>query len=269
MNKKKKLLFIINDVNFFISHRLIIAKAAIKKKYNVYLFSGKVNLKNLNILKKNKINYKYIPISRSSKNFFVEIYLFSSIFFNILKLNPFITHLVTVKPILYGGIICKILNKRVVFAVTGLNYIDYIFGPKKTNLNRIFSFIFIKLYNFIFKNINSRIILQNLDDYEYFKKNYKIKVDNIYIIKGSGVNLKKFKYSNPPNTLPIIIFPSRMLIDKGFYEFINAAKIVNRNKILAKFILAGSHDPENPKSISMATLNSLNGVKGIKWVGYV
>ena len=189
--------------------------------------------------------------------------------YQLIIIKPYIVHLVTVKPIIYGGIICRILNLNALFAVTGLNYINYIFGNNKKLINKILIFFFKKIYNFIFKNKKSKIILQNNDDYLYFIKNYKIKKNNIYRIKGSGVNLKKFSFKKIPSGIPKIIFPARMLLDKGFYEFINASKIVNQKKFVAEFILAGSHDPANPKSIPLNYLKNINRYKGVRWIGYV
>jgi len=230
MKNKKKIVFIVNDVSFFLSHRLVIAKKAIELNYNVFLLSSTTISENKKILNDNNINYINIPITRSSKNILYEFRLFLSIFFQLIVIKPYIVHLVTVKPIIYGGIICRILNLNALFAVTGLNYINYIFGNKKKLINKILIIFFKKIYNFIFKNKKSKIILQNNDDYLYFIKNYKIKKNNIYRIKGSGVNLKKFSFKKIPSGIPKIIFPARMLLDKGFYEFINASKIVNQKK---------------------------------------
>ena len=40
MNKNKKLLILINDLSFFISHRLSIAEAALSKDFNVVIGYG-------------------------------------------------------------------------------------------------------------------------------------------------------------------------------------------------------------------------------------
>jgi glycosyltransferase involved in cell wall biosynthesis len=267
--KNKKIVFIVNDVSFFLSHRLVIAKKATLLNYKVYLLSKNTDREKIKELKINQINYIKIPISRSSKNILLEIYLFFSIFYNLLKIRPNITHLVTVKPIIYAGIVSRILNFNVIFAVTGLNYIDYIFNENKNSLNKFLIFLFKSVYNFIFKNKHSKIIIQNKDDYSYFINNYRINKENIYLIKGSGVDLIKFKFIDIPSGIPKIIFPARMLADKGFYEFIKAAKIVNKKKILAEFLLAGSHDPENPESIPISYLNKINNNYGVYWMGFV
>ena len=63
--KKKKLVFLINDLPFFISHRLHIAKNAVKKGYDVRIFTGQpASLQMYNSYK--KINKKFnFPITET------------------------------------------------------------------------------------------------------------------------------------------------------------------------------------------------------------
>ena len=75
---KNKILYIINDLDFFISHRLPIAIAAKKAGHSIFISSSAVS-KNLNLIKKYNFKFYPIPITRSKKNFFLEIKLF---FFN-------------------------------------------------------------------------------------------------------------------------------------------------------------------------------------------
>ena len=60
-----------------------------------------------------------------------------------------------------------------------------------------------------------------------------------------------------------------MLKDKGINEFVEASKIVNREKILGNFLLVGDIDPGNPSSLKRQTLAKWNDDKVIKWVGWI
>ena len=63
-------------------------------------------------------------VSRSNLNVIFEIYTFISLFLLIKRINPQLVHLITMKPIIYGGIINRILNiKSQVISVTGMGYI--------------------------------------------------------------------------------------------------------------------------------------------------
>jgi len=62
---------------------------------------------------------------------------------------------------------------------------------------------------------------------------------------------------------------ARALKDKGINEFVEAARIVNREKIFGNFLLVGDIDPGNPSSLKRKTLAKWNDDKVIKWVGWI
>ena len=105
---KKKLVFVVNVDWFFVSHRIDIAKAALKEGYEVHIATSitvhKEFLTGLGIIVHD------IPVHRSNINpFFVFNYLFQLI--KILrKINPNIAHFVTIKPVLIGGLALKFVK---------------------------------------------------------------------------------------------------------------------------------------------------------------
>ena len=54
------------------------------------------------------------------------------------------------------------------------------------------------------------------------------------MIRGSGVNLKDYKFSSIPKNLPNVLMASRIIADKGVFEFINAAKYLKKNNFKGK-----------------------------------
>jgi glycosyltransferase involved in cell wall biosynthesis len=51
------------------------------------------------------------------------------------------------------------------------------------------------------------------------------------------------------DSAPVVLLPGRLLWDKGVGEFVEAARILRRKGIAARFLLAGEPDPLNPASI--------------------
>ena len=117
---KKKLLIIVNDLSFFISHRLEIALAAKKRGYDVKIAYGE---KGENIKKKKSIigiKCFYVPIYRSGINPFKELWSIAFLWYTFIRLKPDIVHLITVKAYLYGGIAAILSSVPcVVSAITG------------------------------------------------------------------------------------------------------------------------------------------------------
>jgi glycosyltransferase involved in cell wall biosynthesis len=79
--------------------------------------------------------------------------------------------------------------------------------------------------------------------------------NKVAMIRGSGVDLLRFKQLPVPSGLPIVVFPSRLLADKGIFEFVAAARLLRRQGMLARFVLAGLVDPANPTSVTPAQLD--------------
>ena len=103
---QKKLLFVCNDDWFFLSHRIEIAKEAIKNGYKVYLAAklsdSEKEIRELGIILK-KIN-----IDRCKSNLFGSIILFWQILSLMYEVKPNIIHAITIKPVIFGGIASKI-----------------------------------------------------------------------------------------------------------------------------------------------------------------
>ncbi|MDF1757024.1 MAG: glycosyltransferase family 4 protein [Legionellaceae bacterium] len=261
---KKKLLFILNEPTYFISHRLPIAIAAKKEGYEVHVATGAPSA--LPRILDEGFTYHAIPLSRSGRNVFMEVYSIFAIYRLMKKLNPGITHLVTIKPVIYGSIAARFAKvPAVVAAVSGLGYafIDNYFEARL--LRKVVS----HLYRQAFRHKNLKVIFQNTDDLDTLIQIGAVDERQSVLIKGSGVDLNHYKYTEEPTSRPfIIVMASRLLRDKGVYEYVAAAKLLREKGIDAKFLLAGQIDKGNPSSISQQQLEKLSNGKYIEHIGH-
>ncbi len=262
---KKKILYIINDLDFFISHRLPIAIKAKNAGNQIYISSSPVS-KNLNLIKRYNFRFLPIPITRSKKNIFLEIILFFSILRVIFKVQPDIIQLITIKPLIYGGIISRFMNiKLTIFTIAGLGYVY-------NNENYILKSIVLKLLRFSINQPKALIIMQNPSDKIYLKKEKVITNQRIIFTKGSGINLKEytFKKNNTKSNI-VVTLASRMIEEKGVFEFVKASQQIFEYNSKIKFLLIGKHDPESPSHIPLEILKSFNDKKkypNLQWIGY-
>lgn len=253
---KRKLLFVVNVDWFFISHRLPIAIEAIKAGYEVHIITTITN--NYNFLIKNGLRVYDISISRSSTRIYSNIVIFFKFLILFTKIKPDLVHLITIKPILIGGLVAKLLNiKSVVLSITGLGYTFL----EKNFFSSIKKIIIKKLYYFITSHKNICIIVQNFDDFNFIKNINKSLNKKIILIKGSGVDLKIFKRKKIPKGKPIVMMASRYLLDKGIIEFYEAAK---RLKKYGRFVLVGFADMDNPSSIDLKLINTWHKEKSVE-----
>ena len=69
------------------------------------------------------------------------------------------------------------------------------------------------LKNIIMKHPTEKIIVENIIDYKFLKKNYFLKKNEIFLLNGSGVNLSKFK-KQKLNDKKIVLLPSRVIKER-------------------------------------------------------
>jgi len=263
--KKKKLLFLVNSLGFFFSHRLEIAIEAKKKGYEVDIAYGDLGKANTTFLAKKGINFFQIPLERKSVNPFKEIwslFFICKIFF---QLKPDIVHLITIKAYLYGGIAGRISGVPcIISAVAGLG----ILFNKKKFFNIFFQKLLYLFFKIAFSHPNQKVIVQNLDDKKTLINWIALDSKKILLLKGSGVNLLKFTKFNEPKNNVSVCFASRLLHDKGVFDFISAAKILKKKGIKANFLIAGDLDYGNPSSLSKQEFLNIKNEKIVKVLGY-
>ena len=260
---KKKLFFIVNVDWFFLSHRKEIALKALNEGYEVHLatqFTDKLKeIQDLGII------VHQISLNRSNANLFGSIKLFYNIFLLLFTFKPDIVHLITIKPIIFGGIVAKFLNiQLLVVSITGLGFIF----TSKRFYSSISQYTIGKLYGFAINHKRIKIIFQNHDDVNLLKKYVLINEDKIFLIQGSGVDFNEFKYTPIKQNFPKIILPARMIKDKGILEFISAARIIKKKNCNVVFQLVGGIDEYNPSGLTKIEIESWVKEGIIEWLGH-
>ena len=255
-----KILFIISEDWYFVSHRLALAKSAIQVGYNVALLSRYTNhrkaIENANI---ETIDW---PLDRSSKNPIKELIAIISVISSIRQFRPSIIHSVAMKPVIYSSIASLFtgLDNRI-FALAGLGFV---FTSNKSYAKILRPFLKV-IFSLLFKGKKTKLILQNPDDQRQLLSEGVINPKNIRLIRGAGVDTKTFSFKTIPSNMPIIILPSRMLWAKGIQDFIDCAKVINIDNIMARFVLVGTPDDQNPDSISTQLLTEWHKDGVIEW----
>ena len=245
---KEKILFITNVDWFFLSHRLEIGLQAISEGYEVHIATSFTNCENDLISKGFKTHE--LDIDRCKTNVFNSLRTFLNILIITYKIKPDIIHSITIKPVLFGGIVSRLFRRtNFVASISGLNNIFI----SKSKLNKIIR-IFVKiLYKFSLSQKRVKVIFQNSNDERIITKCCNLKNENKILIPGSGTDLSFFKPDKTKNKSDIVLFASRLLISKGILEFIKSAEALNSSGY--KFLIAGKLDIDNPDCISKKELD--------------
>ena len=72
--------FIINDFNFFYSHRFNLIMNLLKQRKKICIISGNIDKKKQILLKKLKVSYFTLNLDRKGTLLFNELFLFSKLF---------------------------------------------------------------------------------------------------------------------------------------------------------------------------------------------
>ncbi len=260
----KKLIFVVNDAGFFVSHRLPIADAAQKQGYEIHICTPP-NKEHEALFASKHFIFHSAPLKRGKRSLIDEI-KYLKYLYDLYKDNNFdIIHHVTIKPVLFGGIAARIAKaKSVVSAISGMGYVFIKQGFKA----KLIQTLVIVGYRFAFKQQKHIAIFQNHDDLDLFIDKKIVNKSDTVLIKGSGVDLEIFKPSKTPKPPITILLPARMLWDKGVGEFVEAAAQVKKQYPNFIFQLAGGVDTENPAAIKEEQLLMWQEKGSIQWLGH-
>ena len=178
------------------------------------------------------------------------------------RIKPDVIHNVTWKGCLWGGIAAKMTgNHHVVNALSGLGSVVIGDGV----VNKIMG----RLAEVAFKNDYAAFIFQNPDDLKWFKDLGYAANERIFMIKGSGIDLNVFAYKEATAKEKLkILFPARMLRDKGLCELIEAFGLLkDRYEGKIELVLAGSCGDANKTAISEEELKGMLVDGYITWIG--
>jgi glycosyltransferase involved in cell wall biosynthesis len=256
-----KLLYVINDDWYFLSHRLPLALAALSEGFEVAV-ATRVGTRAQEILDH---GFRLIPLEHlkretRSLNELRAIRELRAIYRDE---HPDIVHHVALKPILYGNIAALGLPLKIVNAFAGLGYLESSKSPKAMILRTMIW----NTMRFLLNRRSSFTILQNFEDRDFAVNNLGLSSENTEVIMGSGVDLELFRPSLQPSGAPIVMLPSRLLWNKGVAEFVAAAELLVSTGIHARFVLVGDTDEGSPSAIPRSQLAEWNDSGSIEWWG--
>lgn len=215
------------------------------------------------VCKMKGVGMEYIPFARAGLNPISDIKTVIS-YYKVIKEGRYdLVHSYTAKPNIYGSIAAKIAGvKRIYPTVNGLGYAF----TGNTSKNKIVRFVISCLYKVAF-SCSTAVFFQNIDDAEEMINRRIVKGDKCVVISGSGIDLKKYTYSEMSDSRTFFM-ATRLLITKGLRNYFEAARIVKKIHPEARFILAGAFDP-NPDGIKKEELDEYVNDGTVEYLGVV
>lgn len=259
-----RLVFVVNRLDYFISHRLHIAEAVVDLGANVAVLFGEKQ--GATVPSGSDIIWESIPLSTTNRSLFGEINSILAIRRFFKTFRPNIAHHVTLKPILHGTLASIGLKVKVVNAFAGLGHL-FIDDRMKTRVMRQAFLVSLRVGYYMTRPVS---LVQNRSDEKILKK---LLGDPVCMIKGSGVNCSLYRSQNTPTGEQKfrVAYIGRMIRDKGVDDLIEAGRILQREGYSDRvdIVLAGECDRNNPSSLSAYEIQRLCVRSVGRWVGYV
>ncbi len=286
MKSKPRILFLVTEDWYFLSHRLPLARAArdagaevlVATRYSVH--QEKIAAEGFTTIALGWDRGSHNPVKEA-----FSVLRLAALYY---QWRPDIVHHVAMKPIMLGSLAAKIINwlgvrPYIVNAVTGLGYffiepnISYDSNPdlghhsgndiSSRNSGSVLRYVVHAALRFALGNHQTTVIVQNEDDVATLRRHQMLDHSRIKIIRGSGVNVKEFPQLPAPNGPVVAALVARMLSDKGIRETVQAAAILKQQGVDLKIWLVGPTDPANPAAIPEENLQAWDDAGVIKWVG--
>lgn len=244
-----KILFVVNVDWFFVSHRLPIAVEAVRRGDEVHIATAITD--KADILRSHGLTVHPLSMDRSDAGPLGGLHAVRQIYQVMRRVRPDVTHLVTIKPVLLGGIAARLARvPALVAAVSGLGFVFVAKGLKASVRRSVVAI----LYRLALNHRNLKVIFQNTDDKSKLQQITGLPETKAALIRGSGVDLAEYHAGPLPSGAPVVLFAARLLLDKGVREFVQAARLlrqhVNSDVRGARFVLVGEPDQANPTSLT-------------------
>jgi glycosyltransferase involved in cell wall biosynthesis len=250
MQRRPRILYIVTEDWYFVSHRLGLAVAAIQAGFNVAI-ATRVS-EHRDIITAAGIVIFPVDFNRSGLHPFQDLTVIRRLATIYRTYQPDISHHVALKPVLYGSLAARITgHTRVVNALAGLGYVF----SSKTRRARILRGFVTPLLRVATEAPQSRLIVQNDEDRSRVIQLLLARPENVCLIPGAGVELGRYSQTDAGKTPPLVVLPARLLREKGVLEFVEAARILKSESNPARFALVGRPDPLNPASVSQVNVD--------------
>ena len=223
---KMRIAFLANTDWYLYNFRRALAHSIVDNGHDLVLLSPRGPY--VDKLQDFGFSWKEVSLHRSSANPLVCMRDLVSITRRLRQVKPDILHCFTIRSVLFGGIAAKLSGVRhCIHAITGLGYLFANQSSKSKVKKSLAKLALSRILN----SKDTQLILQNNDDASELSECGMAPIDRTYVIRGSGVDTSVYSKHSPPQRTHSfsVLLPTRLLSDKGVYEFIEAASTLKQS----------------------------------------
>ncbi len=242
-----KVLFCDNSLRNLFNFRGDVIHSFLKKGWNVVIVVPDSEANDLSIIPDGITVYQ-LSVNPSGLNPLADMrYLWALIKVYCRECPDFIFHY-TIKPNIYGTFAARLTGKRTIAMVAGLGYIF---------TGNSFAKRFGRALYKVALRLSHRVIVLNKANHDLLLERGFVSNKRIILLTGGeGVNLSRFFYQPKVFNETRFLMIARVLYDKGYTEFAEAAEMVKAKYPNTKIELLGPMAEDSPMGVSKCVVNS-------------
>jgi glycosyltransferase involved in cell wall biosynthesis len=257
-----RLLFVVTEDWFFLSHRLPMARAALAAGFEVHVATNVADGAAAIAAEGFVLHPMHFARGRLAP---LET-LASILALRRLhrRIAPDLVHHVALQATILGSLAALGRPVARVNAITGLGY-AFIAETRKARIVRA---VIGRLLRSLVDRRRSVALVQNPDD-RALLQGLGIAAQRIALIPGSGVDVDRLVPTPEPSGPVTLGFVGRLLDDKGIRVLVAAHRLMRAQGSTVDLLIAGTPDPANPASVPQTEAEAWGREPGVTWLGHV
>jgi glycosyltransferase involved in cell wall biosynthesis len=259
---RPRLLFLVTEDWYFVSHRLPMARAAQSAGFEVHV-ATQVTHHGAAITAEG-FSLHALDWSRKTRGLsglIREILAIAKLYRTV---RPALVHHVALKPVIFGQIAATGMSIASVNMVAGLGS-SFIGRDVKAKAMRFALSLALRT---LLNRARAITVVQNKDDYKALIM-LGIWPESIRLVAGSGVDTVHLTQLPEPEGPITVGIAARMLEDKGIRPLVAAQALLHARGKNIRLLLAGDPDPANRSSIPERDMAEFASRQGVEWLGHV
>ncbi len=257
-----KLIYLVTEDWYFVSHRLPMARAAKRTGFEVHVATRVAE--HAGAIEREGFVLHPLNWERGSLDPLHLISAVTQVRGIYRAVQPWLAHHVALAPTIVGSLAATGMNFPCVNALAGLGFAFTSQNAKARAMRPILTVLLRRLL----RRQYATALVQNPDDRQALQS-IGLTADKIVVIAGSGVDTDKLQPLPEPPPPITIGFVGRLLHDKGIAALLEAHRLLHERGHKFELLIAGDVDPANPACIVEGELAAWKKRPHVSFLGHV
>lgn len=256
-----RLLYLVSEDWYFLSHRLPMARAASEAGYEVHVATRIGN--GASAIAAEGFQVHPLHWQRGSLHPTDLLRAVAGVRKIYRALTPDLIHQVAFWPAIIGSLASLGLPAKRLSALAGLGFAFTSNSIKARGVRAVLR-LFLKR---LLSGARAAILVQNDDDLAVIK-NIGVDREHLFLIPGSGVDTERLRPLPEPPGAITVAYVGRLLDDKGLRPLVRAQALLFQRGETIRLLIAGEADPANPASIPPDEVERWRHQPGVEVLGH-